>query len=267
MKICWDMLENVRLTKKGNFRKGDTIYIYKESCVNCKESYLAIKCNQSKFCSISCGKRGKNNPNYGKHHTVEVRRKMSRNRRDYGGFLNPNYKGGVAKSGLTIYETYRNVLGLYEDVRKQGDTELLEAKCAYCGQWYIPTRIEVRNRLFATNTLNQGEQRLYCSENCKQACPTFGKKIHPKGFKKATSREVSTYLRQMVFERDNWECQKCGKTIKDIQLHCHHMDPVSQNPVFQNDMNSCITLCKDCHKMVHKQYGCRYVDLRCKKDS
>lgn len=43
------------------------------------------------------------------------------------------------------------------------------------------------------------------------------------------------------------------------------MDPAAQNPMFQNDADSCITLCKDCHKFIHKQIGCRYIDLRCKK--
>jgi 5-methylcytosine-specific restriction endonuclease McrA len=95
--------------------------------------------------------------------------------------------------------------------------------------------------------------------------PTPSCKMYPKGFKHTTSREVSTYLRQMVLERDNWTCQICGKTIEEIQLHVHHMDPVAQNPMFQNDMDSCVTLCKICHKMVHSRRGCRYVDLQCKK--
>jgi uracil-DNA glycosylase family 4 len=96
-----------------------------------------------------------------------------------------------------------------------------------------------------------------------QACPIYGQIEHPKGFKYASSREVDPHLRQMVFERDNWTCQICGKTIDEAQLHCHHMDPATQNPMFQNDMDSCITLCKDCHDWVHSQYGCRYIDLRC----
>jgi hypothetical protein len=119
----------------------------------------------------------------------------------------------------------------------------LEAKCVYCGKWFVPTYRAVRNRIMATIHLNNGECRLYCSENCKQACPTY------------------------VLERDNWTCQICGKTSKEAQLHVHHMDPVAQNPMFQNDMDSCITLCKCCHTFVHKQRGCRYIDLRCNRET
>ena len=242
MKICWDNLEGVHLTKSGTFRKNSVTYIYKESCVKCGESYLAEKRRQSEFCSHSCAMVGRTHPMYGK-----------------------SYKWITVKTGLTRYDTYKDKIGIYEDIRKQEGTEVLEVRCAYCGRWYSPTYSDVKSRLRAINNLNMGERRLYCSENCKLACPTYGQIKYPKGFKHITSREVNPYLRQMVLERDNWTCQICGKTIKEAQLHVHHMDPVTQNPMFQNDMGSCITLCEGCHKMVHKQHGCRYVDLRCKK--
>jgi hypothetical protein len=91
----------------------------------------------------------------------------------------------------------------------------------------------------ATIHLNNGECRLYCSENCKQACPTYWQQKYPKGFKHVTSREVNPYLRQMVLERDNWTCQICGKTSKEAQLHVHHMDPVAQNPMFTSYGSGC----------------------------
>jgi 5-methylcytosine-specific restriction endonuclease McrA len=253
MKICWDMLEGLYLTRNASFAKGSETYVYKDFCAKCGEPYLAIKSRQSKFCSQSCSVGGKNNPNYGKTQRM--------------GVLSPNYKGGVTKAGLITYDTCKDRLGFYEEVRKQKGTKILEVKCAYCGRWYAPKWFEVRNRLKAINNLNQGEMRFYCSENCKLACPTYGQKMYPKGFKHTTSREVNPYLRQMVLERDNWTCQICGKTIAEIQLHVHHMDPVAQNPMFQNDMDSCITLCKECHAMVHSRRGCRYVDLQCKTET
>lgn len=265
MKICWDMLEDMYLSKKGYLRRKASSYVEMDSCKWCGESYLSNKDRPSLFCSSSCARSGENNLMYGKSPSAETREKMSKPRPTMAGSLCPNYKGGVFKLGLTTYNTHKDTLGLYEEVRKQEGTEILEVKCTYCGQWYAPTYIEVNNRLAAINTFAHGEGRLYCSENCKQACPTFGKKMYPKGFKHTTSREVSTYLRKMVLERDSWTCQICGKTIAECQLHVHHMDPVAQNPMFQNDMDSCITLCKGCHKMVHSRIGCRYVDLRCNK--
>lgn len=264
MKICWDNLEDVYLTKNGFFRKGSATYIYKESCAKCGESYLMNKHKQSKFCSLLCVRKGENHPMYGKTHSIKTRKEMSKSA---SGILNWNYKGGISSLGLSAYITYKDILGLYEDIRKQEGTEVLEVKCAYCGRWFAPNCFLVKNRINAANRLNRGECRLYCSENCKLACPTYGQRKYPKGFKHTSSREVSPVLRKMVLERDNWTCQICGKTSKEAQLHCHHMDPATQNPMFQNDMDSCITLCKHCHKMVHSRRGCRYVDLQCKTET
>ena len=256
MKICWDTLEKIKLTRNGTFSKGSHIYIEMESCKVCNDPYLARKCEPSIFCSISCVNSGKNNPMYGKTHTVESKKIISD--------TNSHYKGGISTLGLSRYSVYSDKLDSYETIRKQNNIDVLEARCAYCGRWYTPRYLEIRSRLVAIDNLNQGECRLYCSENCKQACPTYRQQKYPKGFKHLSSREVDPYLRKMVLERDNWTCQICGKTINEAQLHCHHMDPATQNPIFQNDMDSCITLCKGCHKMVHRQHGCRYIDLRCK---
>lgn len=163
-----------------------------------------------------------------------------------------------------IYEFFFNKLTVDELPILSDDGISLEVRCRYCGKYFIPSFGSANNRVRALNGELHGDNYLYCSENCKQACPIYGQVKYPKGFKVASSREVNSLIRQMVFERDNWTCQICGRTSKEVQLHCHHMDPVAQNPMFQNDIDSCITLCKDCHKMVHKQHGCRYVDLRCK---
>ena len=277
MKICWDTLEGVHLTRNGTFRKGHVSYIYKEACAKCGGPYLTRKSRQSKFCGISCASKGRKMSdickkklsiiNTGKTHSVETIKKLSEIGLKRIGSLNFNYKGGVTKAGLTTYDTHKDTLGIYEEIRKQKGTGILEVKCAYCGRWFTPTYETVGSRLKAINNLNKGEQRLYCSENCKLACPTYGMHKYPKGFKHTSSREVLPALRKMVLERDNWTCQICGKTSKEAQLHVHHMDPVAQNPMFQNDMDSCITLCKCCHTFVHKQRGCRYIDLRCNRET
>lgn len=266
MKICWDNLEGIRLTRGGTFKKGSATYIHKRSCVICGEPYLTLSYRQSNVCGLSCANSGKNNSMYGKLHTIETKKEISEKALRRVGYLSANYKGGVRVLGVTTYDAYKYTLGLYEEVRKQKGTEILEVKCTYCGKWFAPTHGAVSRRLVAINTLNKGEQRFYCSENCKQSCPTYNQTRYPKDFKKATSREVSTYLRQMVFERDNWECQKCGKTEKESPLHCHHIKGYAQNKILANDADNCITLCKDCHKEVHKLPGCNYYELRCEND-
>lgn len=66
-------------------------------------------------------------------------------------------------------------------------------------------------------------------------------------------------MRKIIFKRDDYKCQRCWS--KD-NLHCHHITGVEINPIERADIDNCITLCKDCHKEVHKQKGCKYHELQ-----
>lgn len=73
--------------------------------------------------------------------------------------------------------------------------------------------------------------------------------------------------REYVFARDNWTCQKCK--VRGGQLHPHHIKFLSvilgeiflKTKVYEDiikfselwDINNGITLCKNCHKEVHRQ--------------
>ena len=176
---------------------------------------------------------------------------------------NPHWKGGIVERKLVSYEIVAPQLGLCETTRPDPEEpSILQAKCNYCGKWFRPNRSAVRGRIQALNGPAGGEVRLYCSRECKRECPIFWKRLYPEGFKRATSREVQPELRQIVFERDEWNCQKCGA---NSSLHCHHIESVSKNPIESADIDNCLTLCKRCHKWAHTDEGCRYFELRCLK--
>lgn len=176
-----------------------------------------------------------------------------------------NWKGGVSKDGLPLYETYAPQLGDYQPVYKiiQDGLELLGVNCVYCGEIFIPKRSAVQSKISSMKSTNKGENNFYCSENCKKACPTYRKQKYPKGFKPATSREVQPELRKLVLARDNYKCQICEAGLDDVELHCHHITGVEQNPIESADIDNCITLCKKHHKQVHTLPNCAYNDLRC----
>lgn len=90
MKICWDNLEEIHLTKNGYFIKGTVTYEYKESCKECKQPYLCEKRRQNKFCSRDCVnkseeyrklksklQKGKPSAMKGKNLSKEVKEKIS----------------------------------------------------------------------------------------------------------------------------------------------------------------------------------------------
>lgn len=59
---------------------------------------------------------------------------------------------------------------------------------------------------------------------------------------------VSKEVYNTVTERDNYCCRLCGST-NWIQLH--HILYRSQRRDLINDVDNCIMLCDDCHKLVH----------------
>jgi 5-methylcytosine-specific restriction endonuclease McrA len=163
---------------------------------------------------------------------------------------------------IVSYEIYATQLTVDEAPEADEDGYLM-VKCTYCGRHFYPKRNEVQHRTRALIKTKLGESRLYCTNDCKQACPVYNTQLWPRGYKPATSREVQAELRQMRLLLDDYECQKCGKNIDEAELHCHHYTGTMQNPIESADVDNTITVCKECHKWVHTQEGCRYFELRC----
>ena len=186
--------------------------------------------------------------------------------RNWNGVYNPNYRGGVTKDKLILYKTYAPQLEQYQDVYKieKDNLVLLGVSCIYCGKIFVPEFNAIIGRIWALQNI-RGENNLYCSENCKVACPTYRQVKYPKDFKPITSREVQPELRKLVLARDNYRCQICDISIEEAELHCHHIEAVISNPIESADVNNCVTLCKACHIQVHKLPGCGYNELKCKE--
>ena len=183
--------------------------------------------------------------------------------RTHTGEDSPTWRGGGEK---VWYNTYAPQLEFCEEVRRcPDDPDYLEVKCTYCGKWIMPTKNEVSNRVQCIKRSDGSEKRFYCpGDGCRSQCSIYYQNLFPKGYKPATSREVQPELRQLCFLRDDYTCQRCGS--KD-NLHCHHIEGININPLESADIDLTVTVCKDCHKWIHKQKDCRYIDLQCKKDA
>lgn len=197
------------------------------------------------------------------------RDKICVNKKDY--YLKNKNKINIYKKhyrySLSIYSSYFDKLTIDESPILSSDDISLEVKCKYCGKYFIPNNSDVQGRISALNGNATGDHFLYCSKGCKDSCPIYRQRKYPRGFKKATAREVDPILRQMCFERDNWECQICGKSVEEVILHCHHIEGYTQNPLLGNDIDNVITLCKGHHKEIHKLPGCGYYELKCVEES
>jgi 5-methylcytosine-specific restriction endonuclease McrA len=119
---------------------------------------------------------------------------------------------------------------------------------------------------------DNSENRLYCSDSCKEECPIYKKTSYILMKEDAIragrlnwielNREVQPELRQMVFKRDDYKCIKCGSKEN---LHCHHIEGIRWEPLESADIDKCITVCKTCHKEIHMKKDCGYNDLKCKE--
>jgi len=58
-------------------------------------------------------------------------------------------------------------------------------------------------------------------------------------------------MRKDAYQRDDYECQRCGK--ENCRLNAHHIRPVSifDYPDNAHYMDNLVTLCVGCHKKVH----------------
>jgi len=161
-----------------------------------------------------------------------------------------------------LYSKYASKLTI-DDFPIADAKGVLLVKCNYCGRYLKPTMTQTHSRIQSLDGRATGENRFYCSNECKSACPIFFKKLYPRGYAPSTSREVQPELRQIVLERDNYQCERCHD--KTGPLHCHHITGVKINPIESADVDNCITLCKKCHKYVHTLPDCGYNELQCKQ--
>lgn len=220
------------------------------------------------------GCKKESNKNYFQKHKEEIREKRKDYLREYN--AKNNEKLNLDKEKLrnsfpqfnSLKDSTLKELSYFEDLSKTQDGFIL-VRCAYCGGLFCPTYGRIMDRIkFIRHYPNENlisESRFYCSDFCKKTCPIYNQKKYPKGHKPATSREVQPELRQLVFKRDNYTCQKCDthKDTLDSGIHCHHIFPLNESPVESADKDNCITLCEDCHKEVHQIPGCKYSELRC----
>ncbi|MFA5025461.1 MAG: HNH endonuclease [Candidatus Shapirobacteria bacterium] len=286
MKICWDNLEEITYDKKKErFRYKGHLKHYHDKCLGCGDPFLGGPNN--KYCDGFCSNGGEKNPRFGDHRNwVEIHgedythprkgvkfsethiQNIKESRIKSGcaaGEKNPNYKGGYHSKNIARYDLFAPQLEPYgEECRRNAeDSNILEVKCTYCGKWHKPRIADVKNRI-AIGIRSNDTHRLYCSPECKQECPIY-KKVkystdHPKSKKQHTfATEVPPEFRQMVFERDNHTCQRCGSTKS---LQCHHIVPKKLSPMEAVDLSNGITFCKECHKWVHMNIpGCGYGEL------
>ena len=66
--------------------------------------------------------------------------------------------------------------------------------------------------------------------------------------------ENSQRWSQQIMKRDNYTCQVCGDN-RGGNLNAHHLNGWNAFPEQRFDLDNGVTLCNDCHKEFHSEYG------------
>lgn len=154
------------------------------------------------------------------------------------------------------YEIYAHKLTV-EESPKRGKNGKLLVRCTKCGSYFAPTILEVRHRVSALEGKISGEHRLYCSQECKDACEIYWVSYDP--YARHASVERDPAWAKRIKEEANYVCERCGSTEN---LEAHHEIPVKVDQSLVNDEMNGICLCHDCHMKAHSESGCTLADLR-----
>ena len=181
------------------------------------------------------------------------------------GANSPNWKGGYNARKIPLYDHYASQINFCEETRRSpNDSNILQVRCTEsgCRRWFTPNLWSVINRIRVLNGYPkgaEGEQRFYCSDKCKQTCSIYNQKKYPKGFEPTSYRPNQKEWANLVLKRDGYECIICNSKEK---LKAHHIKGIYQDPTESADIDKGITLCNECHILVHRENGCRPVDLQ-----
>ena len=137
----------------------------------------------------------------------------------------------------------------------------IKTSCDYCGK-----EVEI-NKYRYNNHKNH-----FCSRECKDKwnSENIKGKNHPSYNPNLTDEERDRNYpeykdwRKAVYERDNYTCQCCGDN-KGHNLNAHHIYGYTEYKDLRTDVDNGISLCEECHKRYHKQYGYKnnnYKDFR-----
>jgi hypothetical protein len=127
------------------------------------------------------------------------------------------------------------------------------------GGWFTVSRYFLFNRIRSIE-IGKDLNYLYCSEECKEECPLYGKtakqlikidQIIAGHIKEDlyTSEEYQTF-RHQVLKRENYKCEYCEEQATDV----HHSRPQKLEPGFVLDPDFGVACCESCHyKYGHKE--------------
>lgn len=229
---------------------------------------------------------GENNPRYGVKLSDDLKQKISES---LIGLMvkekNPFYKKRHTKKSLKQmsmslkysikdYKISAPLFSKIEEMRYNPDKLSEKEIQVHCknhncensrekGGWFTPTYNQFHERIRNIEKFGEDKNYLYCSEECKEDCPLYGKRVSELIKQNQinagiiedpwyTSGEYQLW-RTEVLKLDNNICQFCGEEASIA----HHIMPQKIYPNLALDPDNGIACCKECHfKYGHRDKKC-----------
>lgn len=158
-----------------------------------------------------------------------------------------NENTAIANSKSTIEEVFQ--------IAKEKDYDVLTKMITSCDDT-VQFICNKHQDYGVQNTSLYGMRRY--KNNCKLCNVLSGEKHY--NWKGGISTERDSFMssyeylqwRRLVFKRDNYTCQHCGRNSTLVKLNAHHIKNYSQYPEIRTDVNNGITLCEECHLPTYK---------------
>ena len=184
--------------------------------------------------------KGESNPFYGKRHTNKTKLLMSQalsgeNNPNFGKPSPQNTKDAVSKAHKGVIPAFKGKHHTKE-VRQQ-ISEFNKGKKYRIGKHLTYEQRQNISNGTKVHTLKGKDH------------PRWKGGISPENQRARYSFRMKEW-RHNVFERDHYICQQCGYTKGKI-LIAHHIKYFSQFPELRFDVNNGITLCRNCHGLIH----------------
>lgn len=163
------------------------------------------------------------------------------------------------KEKIRIKHNKNNNPSPNEIIRRRKISEKAKGRPTWNKGLTIKDDIRLKKISIATTRCKKGvpltiEHRLKMSESHPKGDKCWNWKGGMESENKRIRQSVKFKLwRESVFKRDDWVCKKCKK--RGGKLHPHHILNFSQYKDLRFVIDNGITLCEECHKIFHNNYG------------
>lgn len=116
----------------------------------------------------------------------------------------------------------------------------VEVSCSKCGKTFVRQPHAMKS------------SKHYCSQEC-YIDEMYNDTLSDEEREKNRDYPAYSKWRKDVFLRDDFTCKCCG--IRGGKLVAHHILNFHSHPTLRVDVNNGVTLCENCHRSFHKEYG------------